>query len=365
MIYQLPAYLRNIQKIVMDADVQNTALARRVRDRLPDLEQEVLRAGEALVPDQEQAFLYLKHYKGRFLRFCPGTKHYRCCGYRIIHIGENCPLACSYCILKAYFQDRVLKVWANQDDLWRELDEKFQGSPKRQFRVGTGEFTDSLALEPITGYSRDLLAFLGNYPNCCLELKSKVVDLSWMDAVKRPDRVLPAWSLNSPEVVDAEERGVAALEERLAAARDCVRSGFRVCLHFDPIIMYPGWEEGYSEIIEMLFDYLRPADIAYLSLGSFRGMPELFDFIARQWPEAGYIYQEYVPGLDGKMRLLRPLRVKQFRFIVKRLRQGGLDRQLYFCMESDAVWRAVLGITPKELGGLDTHLLKQAFGIED
>jgi spore photoproduct lyase len=365
MISQLPAYLQDIQKIVMDAAVQNTTLARRVQDRLPDLEQDVLKAGEALVPDQGQRVVYLKQYKGRFLRFCPGTKHYRCCGYRIIHIGENCPLQCSYCILKAYFQDQVLKVWANQDDLWRELDQTFQAHPNRLFRVGTGEFTDSLALEPITGYSRDLLAFLGDYSNCCLELKSKIVDLTWMEAVKRPDRVLPAWSLNSPEVVDAEEHKVASLEERLAAARECARSGFRVCLHFDPIIRYPGWETGYSRIVEMIFDYLRPADIAYLSLGSFRGMPALFDFIARQWPEAGYIHQEYVSGLDGKMRLLRPLRIEQFRFIVQRLRKHGLGRQLYFCMESDAVWRAVLGCTPKELGGLNTHLLRQAFGIED
>ena len=116
--------------------------------------------------------LYLKNYKGRFLRFCPGTSQYRCCGYRIIHIGENCPLRCSYCILQAYFQDNVLKVWANQNDLWSELEYSFAGTDKR-FRVGTGEFTDSLVLEALTGYSRDLVDFLGGYPNVCLELKSQ------------------------------------------------------------------------------------------------------------------------------------------------------------------------------------------------
>ena len=360
MTQQLPDYLQDLDRVVLDPGVENSDLARRVRSRLPAVKWEVLEQ-PGLVPDHDSIVLYLKDYKGRFLRFCPGTKHYRCCGYRIVHIGENCPLQCSYCILKAYFQDRVLKVWANQDALRRELEERFREHPGQRFRMGTGEFTDSLALESLTGYSRDLLAFLGDYPNCCLELKSKVVDLSWMDAVKRPDRVLPAWSLNSPDVVDSEERWVASLEERLRAARHCARSGFRVCLHFDPIIMYPGWEQGYARTVEMVFDYLRAEDIAYMSLGSFRGMPELLDFIAGNWADSRYIYQEYITGIDGKMRLLRPLRVKQFRFLVSRLRQGGLERQLYFCMESDAVWQAVFGYTPKDLGGLDSHLLEQAF----
>jgi spore photoproduct lyase len=196
-----------------------------------------------------------------------------------------------------------------------------------------------------------------------LELKSKVIDLSWVEKVSRTDRVLPAWSLNAPEIARKEERDTACLEDRLKAARECIRLGFRVCLHFDPIIRYPGWKEGYSQIIDMIFDYLRPRDISYFSLGSFRGMPELKKYIAAHWPESRYIYDEYITGRDGKLRLLRPLRVEQFRFIADRLKKYGLGQQLYFCMESDEVWRAVLGYCPSDLGGLSTHLLKQAFAL--
>ena len=175
----------------MDEGLVNTAPAKQVRARLKHTpwttrspENGPVRTGPG------ETVLYLKRYLGKFLRFCPGTRYYHCCGYRIIHIGENCPLSCSYCILNAYFQDRVLKVWANQDDLFRELDAEFSANPKRRYRTGTGEFTDSLALEALTGYSRDLISFLSNHENVCLELKSKVIDLSWMDATTRPDRVL-------------------------------------------------------------------------------------------------------------------------------------------------------------------------------
>lgn len=358
----LPPHLQGISRVIADSSVLETPVAERVRKRLPGLSWDILEEGQAPptgLPRED--ILYLKNYKGRFLRFCPGTTHYQCCGYQIIHIGENCPLRCSYCILQAYFQDRVLKVWANQEDLWAELDLAF-GRSERRFRVGTGEFTDSLVLEAITGYSRDLVGFLGRYENVCLELKSKVVDLSWMDAVKNPHRVLPAWSMNAPFIVDREEQGeCASLEERLIAARTCAQAGFRVCLHFDPIIHFPGWQEGYAQTVEMIFDYLRPQDIAYVSLGSFRHMPDLKRCIAENYPASTYIYGEFITGIDGKQRLLRSLRVEQFRHVAGLLRSGGLDRELYLCMESDEVWQAVLGRTPHDFNGLYRYLMDQAF----
>jgi len=360
----LPAHLHGISRVVVDEAVLDTPIACRVREKLPHLHPEILAEGQTLTPGlAREDILYLKKYRGRFLRHCPGTSHYRCCGYQIIHIGENCPLRCSYCILQAYFQDRVLKVWANQDDLWTELDQAFAAHPGRRYRVGTGEFTDSLVLEALTGFSRDLVGFLGRYPQVCLELKSKVVDLSWMDAVSDPSRVLPAWSMNAPFIVDQEEQGeCASLEERLIAARTCAQAGFRVCLHFDPVIHFPGWQDGYARTVEMIFDHLRPSQIAYVSMGSFRHMPDLKRCISENFPQSAYIYGEFVTGVDGKQRLLRPLRVEQLRFLAGKLQNGGLDRQLYLCMESDEVWRAVLGRTPDELGGLYRHLMAQAFG---
>lgn len=154
--------------------MQKVPLTERVLSRMPDLPVEVVDPEN--FPHGElggKQSLYLKEYKGKFLRFCPGTRYYHCCGYRIIHIGEGCPMACSYCILQAYFQDNVLKVWANQNDLFDELGKAFSADISTRYRVGTGEFTDSLALEAVTGYSRDLVEFLGDYPNVCWSLNPR------------------------------------------------------------------------------------------------------------------------------------------------------------------------------------------------
>ncbi|MFP4480753.1 MAG: radical SAM protein [Desulfohalobiaceae bacterium] len=355
------AFLPQIDRVYLDTLVQDSPLAKRVRAALPAAAWQILDPGQDPAANPGQKSLYLKHYQGRFLRPCPGTSRYRCCGYQILHIGENCPLQCTYCILQSYFQDSLLKVWANQEDLFAELQKTLRQYPGRRFRLGTGEFTDSLALEGITGYTRDLLDFLQEESRVCLELKSKVVDLSWMQAVKRPERVLPAWSMNSPRIQKEHELGSASLEHRLQAAGECAARGFRVCLHFDPLVLYPGWERDYRQSVQMIFDYLKPGDIAYLSLGSLRCMPDLRRQLRSQGHE-GYLFNaEYIQGLDGKLRVVRPQRVRQFKYLADLLKAGGVNRQIYLCMESDQVWQAALGYRPRDLGGLQKHLLNLAF----
>lgn len=364
----LPNHLAGIRRVLVDASVQGSALARRTRERLAGLglggiPWVVLPAGHEPPPLAAPGRdLHLKEHRGRFLKPCPGTTRHICCGYRILHAAEGCPLACSYCILQAYFQEPALRVWANEDALFRELERSFGKAGNRRFRVGTGEFADSLALEPLTGQAASLVGFLTRFANVRLELKSKVADLSWMAAASRPELVLPAWSINAPLIQEREERGSATIEQRLAAARECARAGFRVCLHFDPVIHYPGWERGYAEAVAMVLDHLGPRDVAYVSLGSFRFLPGLKGIVERSHPEARYLYGEFVQGLDNKMRLVRPLRVRQLRFLAGRLTAGGLKDKLYLCMETAEVWRGVLGAAPRGTAALGKRLMDLAFG---
>ena len=113
----------------------------------------------------------------------------------------------------------------------------------------------------------------------------------------------------------------------------------------------------------MIFDHLRPEEIAYVSMGSFRHMPDLKRCISENFPESSYIYGEFVTGLDGKQRLLRPLRVEQLRFLAEKLRNGGLDQP---ALHVHGIGRSLEGRAgthpPADLGGLYRHLMIQAFG---
>ena len=115
--------------------------------------------------------LYLTRNRGAFLRKCPGTKAYRCCGYQILHIATYCTMDCAYCILQAYFHPPVLQLFINREELLQELDTLLQ--IPRIHRIGTGEFTDSLIWEACWDLTPELVRHFGRQQNSVLELKTK------------------------------------------------------------------------------------------------------------------------------------------------------------------------------------------------
>src|SRR5262249_10311219 len=116
--------------------------------------------------------LFLAPHKGEFFKKCPGSDGQVCCNYFVINFASNCPMDCSYCYLQDYLaENAALKVFSNVDDLVKEADamlSKHRGFP---FRVGTGEITDSLALDPYIGFTSEVIPFFAAQPNVMLELK--------------------------------------------------------------------------------------------------------------------------------------------------------------------------------------------------
>lgn len=305
--------------------------------------------------------LVLCRNRGRFLKPCPATREYRCCDYQVLNVGMNCPMDCVYCILQAYLNNPWLSFFVNTDDLLRELTEDLAESPRRFRRIGTGEFTDSMALDRITGLSRTLIDFFRDKENRVLELKSKAVVLDNLPEETHGGRTIMAWSLNSPAVMAREELRAASLDQRLAAAAWCAERGYPLAFHFDPIIFHPGWQEGYRQTIDRLFAAVPARSIVWISMGALRFLPGLKSIAGERFPTSRFFHEEFVPGLDNKFRYFRPLRTEMYRHLARCLESRmDPDTCLYFCMESDEIWQEVLGFVPEEKGGLPAMLDRAA-----
>jgi spore photoproduct lyase len=298
--------------------------------------------------------LLLTRNRGQFIKPCPGTREYQCCSYQILHWASYCPMDCVYCILQAYFHPPLLQIFVNQDDLWRELDNLFRA--KRLKRIGTGEFTDSLIWEPLSDLTPRLVESFGRQSQSVLELKTKTVDIGILEKLDHNRKTILAWSLNSEAMIRQVEFGTTPLKKRLQAARQCAQWGYPLAFHFDPLIIYEGWQQDYAAVIDALFRVIDPNQIVWISLGSFRFMPGLKEIIQNRFPKLDVIYGEFIPGLDGKMRYFKPLRIELYKKIIQWISLRAPRVPLYFCMEDDLVWRACLGFTPDEKGGLG-HIL--------
>ena len=298
--------------------------------------------------------IYLAKHKGEFFKKCPGSGGQVCCNYFVINFASNCPMDCSYCYLQEYLADNsTLKVFSNVSDLIDEADRMLTKHRGVFFRVGTGEITDSLALEPYIGMAAELVPYFAEQPNVLLELKTKSDCVDGLLKLDPKGRVVVAWSMNPQSVIDHDEHGTASLSERLNAARRCQDAGYRLGFHFDPMIEYPGWEPDYQEMIEQTFATVDWRRVAWLSLGVLRNTPGLKRIMRGRLQPTQLLTGEQVLCPDGKLRYFHPLRVDMYRKMVGWIRRTAPTVKIYLCMESREVWERVFGFAPaceKELG---------------
>lgn len=329
-----------------DSDAADTDIARRAADNLgtsikvqpPPSYQRNYRTAKKTI--------YLKNHKGAFLKACPCTSGHTCCGYNFLNIATNCPIDCTYCVLQDYLGTSPITIHCNVDDMLNELDTTLSSS-RRFFRIGTGELTDSLAIDEITGYTRQLVPFFAGHQNAILELKTKTDFVKNLIGLEHGGRTIVAWSLNSETLAASEETGSAPVEERIRAAKLCQDDGYLVAFHFDPIIEHAGWKEGYRRTVSMLFDAgIEQDKVAWISMGCLRFVPRMREIMAERFPGSLIRTGEFITGTDGKTRYFKPIRIEMYSSLVEFIRSGWPEAFIYLCMESRSVWNASLGWTP-------------------
>ena len=123
-----------IKQLFIDREIAGLPQVQAIRNRLNGVPavtmqhlQDVFKTvSDARDPIQKgKEVLVLTRNRGGFVRKCPGTRCYTCCGYMILHIGTFCSMDCSYCILQSYFHPPVLQYFVKHDDMFRELDRAF------------------------------------------------------------------------------------------------------------------------------------------------------------------------------------------------------------------------------------------------
>ncbi len=351
------------QEIIVEVGSEKSPLYKNLKRALPDASfclVEDPRAlastfGASLDPFGEgKKRLFLMRHRGDFLKKCPGSEGQVCCNYFVINFASNCPMECSYCYLQEYLaHNPALKVFSNVEDLVEESYRLLSRHRRFFFRIGTGEITDSLALDPYVGFCSEVIPFFADQPNVLLELKTKSDEVEGLLDLDPKGRVVVSWSMNPQRVIDAYERLTASFEERLSAARRCQEAGYKLGFHFDPMIEYAGWEEDYRAMVERIFSVVDHRRIAWISMGVLRNTSGLKQIIRERFPTTRLLSGEQVLCPDGKMRYFQPLRVRMYREMLGSIRSFSPTVFVYLCMESREVWERVFGFAPgceKELG---------------
>lgn len=296
-------------------------------------------------------------FKGHFFKRCPGASQktaLTCCNYYVLNLGSQCNLNCSYCYLQSYLNTPIMKIYSNIDSAKAELLEMMKTFPKHPYRVGTGEVIDSLSLDELTLYSRELIPLFKEFPHWTLEFKTKSDRVDQFLDSGPADNVHVSWSINPPYIIDSEEHGTARFEQRLAAARKAVNAGFKIAFHIDPIIYHPGWKDNYSYLVDQIVNSFSPEQLKVVSLGTLRFQPEQRLMMRERFGMASLVNQaEMFQSDSGKMRYDWHLRTEMFQFVLNRFRSNSSKWNIFLCMETPETWSTTMNKSPMKVDGLE------------
>lgn len=350
--------------IWIESGEEQSALARRVRERLPEITTRIVADAAELEPDTFAAGkrrLVVQRHRGDFLQACPaGTSGLVCCNYLVVKLGSNCPFDCSYCVLQEYIANNpATKLFTNVGDCLAEVARAVDAHPDRRFRIGTGELMDSLALDWLSEQSLELVPFFAERNNALLELKTKSACVDNLLRLDPKGRTVVSWSMSPSAIAAREDVGAASVSERIEAAVRVQAAGYKVGFHFDPLIAHEGWEEAYRDTVSAIFARVDPKRVAWVSLGSLRLTPRLKAIIRGRADQGQILTGELVPCGDGKERVWRGLRLSMYRRMQEWLRAVDATMPVYLCMESANVWERVF----EEPAPSDRQVAAQLAGV--
>jgi spore photoproduct lyase len=299
-----------------------------------------------------------KELKGRIFRLCPAASEKAvCCNLKVLNIVDNCAMACSYCVLQNHYDEAVIAVPVNLKAKLAEV----QLSPDKRYRIGTGEYSDSLLWGNKNDILRDLCDFALAHPNAIIELKTKSANIGWILENDIPANVCCTWSLNPQIIVANEEHKTASLDRRLEAARAVADKGVKVGFHFHPMFYFDGWEAEYQALIARVIGMFRPDEVLWVSLGCITLLKGFAQDFRLKFRHSKLLQMETEITQDGKITYAFHVREKLYRNALQALEPWRGQVFQYMCMEHKPMWDAVMGFAYPNMAVFDDAFNASAF----
>jgi len=293
--------------------------------------------GETRFPEEQMVQTDLK---GAVMGKCPvASEKTRCCNLNTLDAVQQCGFDCSYCSIQSFYH-------GNQVRFVRDLAGHLEGLTLEKdtpVHIGTGQSSDSLMWGNRFGLLDNLTRFAATHPRVILEMKTKSSRIRYFLTHPPPFNMVFTWSLNTPAVIAAEEKGTASLEKRIQSARKLADRGIPVGFHFHPMVWYKGWEADYRAVVSRLAETFSPEEVVMISIGTLTFIKPVIKRIRERMAKTT-ILQMPMEACAG--RFSYPFEIKNALFST--LYQAFPDTWktavfFYLCMEDGDLWEPVFG----------------------
>ncbi len=262
--------------------------------------------------------------------------------YKLVPISNGCPYYCTYCYLAFVYRkfSPFIKININYDTMFKQIRKTLKlTNVNATFNMG--EMLDSLALDHITNLIPILVPFFSSISRGFLMLLTKSSNIDNLLAVEPNDNTIVSWSLNSRQAIKQFEPGTADLDERIEAARLCQNHGYRIRFRIDPGILYPGWQNDYTELITTVLNNTNPQNI---TLGMLRLLPAHFQLIRKAYANrSNKLFNQcfHKGATDGKLRYSTKQRLDFYKLLINTIRSINRKVTISLCRETPEIWKSL------------------------
>lgn len=267
---------------------------------------------------------------------CPNYWHFSLYGF--------CPFGCTYCYLVGTpgvkFSPSV-KIFTNIDEVLHEMS-KFAKTFDRPIAFYHGKLQDGLALDPLTGYSRQLVPFFAEQKFARLVLLTKSAAVQNLLDLDHAGHTILSWTLHPPEIAEHFEPNTPPISERILAMQLCAEAGYPVRAVVMPLIPVDNWLEIYADFLKQLLKMIPLQRLTIGAICSYQGAAQLMN---RKLGPQNAIAEKMCDekSEDGRMRYPAELREKAYRYLIQAAKRVRPDLEIGLCLETHGMFD-VLGM---------------------
>lgn len=229
----------------------------------------------------------------------------------------NCVYDCEYCFLKGMYPSSNIVVFVNLEDFFEECEKTLKQHP---VYLCISYDTDMLALEPITHYAKKWSEFAKDKKDLIIEIRTKGTMNQYWKELPVSENVILAFTLSPNYVSKQYEHGTPSLKDRINMINEALNLGYPCRICFDPIILFPNWENEYLEMVKEVKESIDLNLIKDFSIGSFRISKNYLSDMRKQYPNSAVIQYPYVCE-DGFYQLPNALREEAENLVLEELRE--------------------------------------------
>ncbi|MBR0664004.1 hypothetical protein GXW71_06505 [Roseomonas hellenica] len=262
-------------------------------------------------------------------------------GERHLHPIMGCQSACAYCYLRGMEVGlRPLRFHVDLQDLLSSIDREIATADHQPLLFCTGELADSLGDADLFPIAAELIRHIGRRRVAQLELRTKSNCVQSLVDCDHGGLTTVAFSLAPQQYIKRHEPGTASLQERLEAAREVQKLGYRLAFKFEPILIESDWKILYAELLEAIVGSVDIAPIDHVSVGCLRWSGPLSDtkIFAKQYAEeiaAGEWIQYRPDRKNGTIR--KDDRLEIYRWMRIQLRRVGIRSPIWWSVEEKPI----------------------------